>query len=809
MAKATLVKKRARIPSAAPVAEVIEERSLPKVVDKSYVRYSTHAIKHRAIPDARDGLKPVQRRLLYTMDVLGLKPGSKYHKSAKVCGQCSGDYHPHGESVIYPTLVRLAQDWVMRYPLIDGQGNFGTVDGLSPAAMRYTEVRLAEAGAGAIDDVGLDAVEYVPNYTDSLKEPTVMPALLPNLLCNGGSGIAVGVACSFAPHNLREVAAVIREVATNPKATVDRLLELMPGPDFPTGGVLRGQSGVRQYYETGRGTVTLDGVWELEEDAKSKRLVVTELPHGASPDKFAQEVADLVQSKKLEGVTDLKELSHRKGGVKHIKVCLTLAKSADSDLVANVLLKHTCLRTTFSVNHTVIIDGEARENVPLKDLARAYVEHRVEVTTRRSEHELARIRQRLHIIEGLIMACARIKEVVEAIYTSDSPEHARGRLVEGGFVNTEAQAEAVLELSLKRLTRLEAASLENERAKLEKRAGQLEHLLGSKKAMLSAALSALDDLVKRLGDDRRTVVRDEPEAISVHKLVKDEPVTVVVTRDGYIRRAPRGQAGETSPTDWVVDTTALQDVVVFTTGGFAYRKPAHELPEPGKQKRGTHLAQVVALAEGDRVVAVFSFDLLSREKLVLATAGGSIKRVDGNSFDLKQKNRANVATKLKEGDSLAFVFPCRSGADILVVTASGRAIRYPSSNVPVMGRSATGVNALRLSAGDTVAQVVGVPSDSEFDLVCVTSLGFAKKTPSSSYRCYSGRMAVGRLAIEGLKSGRHGVVAGAAALTAGAEFGVVLKSGSSAQFKAGQIRLSDKPVKLPEFPADEEVLAVV
>lgn len=801
-------KTRVKSPLPPPVVETIEERSLPKVVDRSYVRYSTHAIKHRAIPDARDGLKPVQRRLLFTMDVLGLKPGGKHHKSAKVCGQCSGDYHPHGESVIYPTLVRLAQDWVMRYPLIDGQGNFGTVDGLSPAAMRYTEVRLAEAGFAAIDDVSEDAVDYLPNYTESLKEPTVMPSLLPNLLCNGGAGIAVGVACSFAPHNLREVAAVIREVATNSRVTVERIMELMPGPDFPTGGVLRGQTGVRQYYETGRGTVTLDGAWQIDEDSKSRRLTVVELPHGASPDKFAQEVAALVQAKKLEGVTDLKELSHRKDGIKHIKVCLTLAKSADTDLVVNTLLKHTCLRKTFSANHTVIIDGEAKEGVSIAELARAYINHRTEVTTRRCDHELSRIKRRLHIIEGLVLACSRIKEVVETVYTSDNPEHARTRLVEAGYVATHEQAEAVLELSLRRLTKLEASALESEASKLSKRATQLEHLLGSKKAMLNAVLAELDTLVKRLGDDRRTAIGPEPETLSVSKLVRDEPVTVVLTRDGYVRRVPRGQSVDAQPSDWVLDTTSLQDVVVFTSSGFAYRKPAHELPEPGKSKRGSHLAQVVNLTDADKPVAIFTADTLSKEKMILATTGGSIKRVDGTSFDLKQKNRPSIATKLREGDTLAFVFPCRASTDIMVVTSLGRAIRYPVSNVPVMGRAATGVTAMKLSVGDCVAQVAGVDADAEFDLVCVTAQGFAKKTPSSLYRCYSGRVAVGRIAIDGLKADRQGLVVGAAPVPAGGSFAVLLKSGECRSYKASQVRASDKPARLPEFPPDDVATSV-
>ncbi|MBS1722302.1 MAG: hypothetical protein JSS66_04760 [Armatimonadetes bacterium] len=783
----------------------VEDCSLPRVLDKAYVKYSTHAILQRAIPDARDGLKPAQRRLLYAMDRLGLSDGDKYVKCAKVCGYTSGDFHPHGESVLYPTLVRLVQDWLLRYPLVSGQGNFGTVDGLDAAAMRYTEARLSVYGAAVVDDVDGDAVNFQPNYTDSDKEPVVMPGLFPNLLCNGGSGIAVGVACNFAPHNLREVAAVIRECAVNPNPTVERLLELMPGPDFPTGGTLRGQSAVKQYYSTGKGTVVLDGKWEVSKDAKGvQSITVTQLPYGSSPDRLAQQVADLVQNKRLEGVTDLKELSHRdKTGQKHICVVFILAKEADSDRVIKVLLRHTCLRSTFSVNHTAIVDGRAGEGVSLVDLARSYYAHRREVLKRRSEQELIKLTQRIHVLEGLVGVCGRIREVVEVILACDSPASARAQLVSDGYVKTDEQAAAVLEISLKRLTRMEIDQLMAQKTEAEKKANKLTKLLGSEKAMREAVLQQLDDFADKYGDDRRTALGPEPEAVGTQDLIQDENVTVFVSREGFVWRSPAG-AGTTGMLS--ADTRLLGRVVFVTNKGMAYCRFGHDIPEPGKGK-GTHIGQLLGCRPDETVLSVYDVDEVRSAKCLLATRGGLIKKMPGSLMETKK--RAGIPLlKLGESDSLLCADKCPDAADVFVATANGKGVRYPASSVPVQGRGSAGVTAMRLAAGDAVAQVVLLEKDFDGYALFVTSLGYVKKTSATKFRCYSGRMALGMNTIDNIKKDRTGVVVGMVVLPKNGSFAVHTREGGVMVIGATEVRDSERPVRTATLDKGDELVAV-
>lgn len=780
----------------------IEEKSLPRVLDNSYVRYSTHAILQRAIPNSKDGLKPAQRRLLYSMFRLGLNDNSKYCKCAKICGQCSGDLHPHGESVIYPTLTRLVQDWVLRYPLIHGQGNFGTVDGLDPAAMRYTEARLSAYGIAVVDDVDNDAVDFQPNYTETDFEPIILPGLFPNLLCNGGSGIAVGIACNFAPHNLTEVAAVIRECVVNKNITVDRIIELMPGPDFPTGGVIRGQSTIKNYYTTGKGTVIIDGVWDVETDAKGfKTIIVKELPYGSSPDKLAQQVAELVQNKKIDGVIDLKELSHRKDGIKVIKVVMVLAKNADEQLVIRTLLRNTCLRNTFSVNQTAIVNGRASENVSIVDLALSYYNHRVTILERRSRAELDKLNKRIHILEGLVNICSRIREVVDLILDSDSPAEAKDRLIERKYVASDEQANAVLEISLKRLTKLEVNHLIEQKTQAEQRATKLSKLLSSKSAIRDAVLKQLDDFVEKHGDARRTVIGDDAELVSAQDFIKKEDITVSVNLDGYVRRNTTGEPGS-----HYIHTNTLGTVLFITDTGTAYCKSGHEIPDGAKGK-GTHIAQLIGCKPDERVIAICDLDSATRKTYVLVTRDGQVKRIKGS--DLASKKRTGISVmKINDGSHLINAMPCVDNGDIFVSTERGKGICYPLSSIPIQGRNSSGVRAMKLSPSDKIAQSIIVEKDFNDYVVFITSLGYVQKVPISKFKCYSGRMAVGKNTIDGIKFDRTGLVIGAIKMTNEVSLVCNTKEGLVISLDPLNIRESIKPILKVAPEKGDELITV-
>lgn len=776
----------------------IEEQSLPKVLDNSYVRYSTHAILQRAIPNSKDGLKPAQRRLLYSMYRLGLDDGTKYCKCAKICGQTSGDLHPHGESVIYPTLTRLVQDWVLRYPLIHGQGNFGTVDGLDAAAMRYTEARLSPYGVAVVDDVNTDAVDFQPNYTETDFEPLILPGLFPNLLCNGGSGIAVSIACNFAPHNLKEVASVIRECVTNKDVTVDRLIELMPGPDFPTGGIIRGQNSIRQYYTTGKGTITIDGFWETGVDSKgNKTITVNELPYGSSPDKLAQQVAELVQNKKLDGVVDLKELSHRKNGVKVIKVVLTLSKTADEQLVIRTLLRNTCLRNTFSVNQTAIVNGRASENVSIVDLALSYYNHRVLILKRRSEAELDKLTKRIHIIEGLVNICSKIREVVDLILDSESPSDAKERLIARNYVKSDEQATAVLEISLKKLTKLEINQLLEQKDQAEKRASKLEKLLISKSAMRDAVLKQLDDFVDKHGDERRTQIGDDAESVSPQDFIKKEDIVVSVNIDGYVRRNGNADIGSQ-----YVETNTLNTIVFITDTGTAYCKPGHDIPCSGKGK-GTHIAQLIGCRPDENVIGVYDLEYAMGKTFVLITKDGQTKRINGAEFSSKKRTGITIM-KINNGSRLVGVMPCVDNGDLLVATEMGKGVCYPLSSVPIQGRNSNGVRAIKLSVGDKIAQAAVISQDFSGHIMFVASLGYVQKLPISKFKCYSGRQAIGKNTIDNVKFDRTGLVISAIPLSEGTPLVCHTKEGLSVVLNPSEIRESIKPLlKVPLEKGDE------
>lgn len=733
---------------------------------------------------------------------LGLDDGNKYCKCAKVCGQTSGDLHPHGESVIYPTLTRLVQDWVLRYPLIHGQGNFGTVDGLDAAAMRYTEARLSPYGIAVVDDVSTDAVDFQPNYTETDFEPLILPGLFPNLLCNGGSGIAVSIACNFAPHNLREVASVIRECVTNKDVTIDRIVELMPGPDFPTGGIIRGQNTTRQYYSTGRGTITIDGIWEVGVDSKgNKTITVNELPYGSSPDKLAQQVADLVQNKKLDGVIDLKELSHRKDGAKVIKIVLTLSKTADEQLVTRTLLRNTCLRNTFSVNQTAIVNGRASENVSIIDLAFSYYNHRVSILKRRSEAELEKLTKRIHILEGLVNICSKIREVVELILESESPSDAKERLIKRKYVHSDEQASAVLEISLKKLTKLEVNQLLEQKDQAEKRASKLEKLLSSKTAMRDAVLKQLDDFVEKFGDERRTQIGEDAETVSAQDFIKKEDIVVSINLDGYVRRNGVAEPGARS-----VDTNTLNTIVFITDTGTAYCKQGHDIPYSGKGK-GTHVAQLIGCRPDESVIGLYELESAVKRNFILVTKDGHVKRIKGADFESKKRTGINIM-KINDGSRLINAMPCTDNGDLLVATEMGKGVCYPLSSVPLQGRNSNGVRAIKLGFNDKIAQGVVIPKDFDGHIMFVASLGYVQKIPVSKFRCYSGRQAVGKNTIDNVKFDRTGLVVAAVPITDNNALICNTKEGLSVAINPSEIRETIKPLLKAQPEKGDELIAV-
>ncbi len=779
----------------------IQEQSLSFVLDESYVKYSTHAILQRAIPNSKDGLKPAQRRLLYSMFRLGLDDNSKYSKCAKICGQTSGDLHPHGESVIYPTLVRLVQDWVLRYPLIHGQGNFGTVDGLDAAAMRYTEARLSPYGIAIVDDVDNDSVDFKPNYTETDFEPVIMPGLFPNLLCNGGSGIAVSIACNFAPHNLREVASVIRECVINKNITPERILELMPGPDFPTGGVIRGQDTILQYYASGKGTIVIDGVWDTHVDSNGYKIItVKELPYGSSPDKLAQQVSELVQNKKIDGVIDLKELSHRKDGVKIIKIAITLSKSADEQLVVRTLLRNTCLRNTFSVNQTAIVDGKATENVSIVELANSYYNHRACVLKKRSEAELIKLNKRNHILEGLVNICSKVREVVNLILDSESPDDAKNKLISSKYVSSEEQASAVLEISLKKLTKLEVNQLIEQKETVEKRIEKLEKLLSSKTAIRDAVLKQLDDFAQKYGDERRTIIGTNAEVVSAKDFIKQEDITISVTSDGYIRKNAPQESGSL-----YLQTNTFSTIVFITDVGTAYCRNGHEIPDNIKGK-GVHIAQIIGCKPAENVIGMYDLTVMGHNKFILMTKDGHTKRIKGSELYSKKRTGISIV-KLNENSKLINVIQSRDDGEIFVTTELGKGVCYPVSSIPVQGKTSSGVRAIKLSASDKIAQAIVFDKEFNGNVLCVTSLGYVQKLPIGKFKCYSGRQAVGKNTIDNIKVDRTGLVIGVAILD-NTPLTCQTKEGLTMAINTSEIRESTKPTLKVAPEKGDELLAL-
>jgi DNA gyrase subunit A len=709
----------------------------------SFMQYAMSVIVARALPDVRDGLKPAQRRILYAMHELHLAPGAEYRKCAKIAGDTSGNYHPHGQEVIYPTLARLAQEWNMRYPLIDGQGNFGSVDGDPPAAMRYTEARFSPLGAEMLVDIEKETVDFVDNFDQTRREPTVLPGRFPNLLCNGAAGIAVGMATTMPPHNLSEVVDACALFIDNPKVTLEELMTVLPGPDFPTGGILLGRERIIEAFRTGRGSIVMQGRASIEplEGGKSS-IIVTELPFQVNKAQFVEQIAEHARAKRLTGVADLRDESDRTG----MRVILELKREGDPHVVLNYLHKHTRLRTSMGVNAVALVDGVPR-TLGVLDLVKHFVNHRRDIIRRRSQYELDRARERAHVLEGYRIALKNLDEVIEIIKKSPNPPAARERLC-ARFKLTERQAQAILELMLQRLTSLEQKKIEEEYREVIKTIAYLEDLLASPKKIDGVVKQELAELKAKHGDARRSRIKEEEaEDIRLEDLIAEEDMIITVTRDGYIKRLPvdtyrtQGRGGKgvialTAKEEDMVEHLFIASthhyVLFFTNKGKVYRLRAHEIPAASRQARGTAIINLIQIEPGEVITATRSLKDFSADcHLFMATRKGVVKKTPAQAFDTRVKGGL-IAITLERGDELHWVALTDGQREIMLATQKGMAIRFPEKQVRPMGRQAHGVKGIRLRKGDRVVGMAVVREDD--DLLVTTEKGFGKRTALAEYR---------------------------------------------------------------------------
>lgn len=712
---------------------------------RSYLLYSMSVIVGRALPDVRDGLKPIHRRILYAMNELGLTSDKPHRKSATIVGEVMGKYHPHGDAAIYETLVRMAQDFSHRYPLIDGHGNFGSIDGDPPAAMRYTEARMARITSKLLADIDKDTVDFVPNFDESLKEPTVLPARFPNLLVNGSSGIAVGMATNIPPHNLGEVIDAVVMLIDNPDASVKELMTVIKGPDFPTGALIMGRDGIRDAYSTGRGSITIRARARIETSSSGKtRILVTEIPFQVNKARLIESIAELVRDKKIDGITDLRDESDREG----MRIVIELRREANPNVVLNQLYKHTQMESTFGVIMLVLVDGQPRV-LNLKETLHYYIEHQREVVTRRTKFELAKAEERAHILEGLKIALDNLDAIITLIRESRTPEIAKEGLMKT-FMLSDKQAQAILDMRLQRLTGLERQKIEDEYIDIIKLIAKLKGILADEKKVLEVIKEELLALKAEYADPRRTEIAAAAGKLDVEDLIAEEDIVVTLTHQGYIKRLPlttyrsqrrggRGVTGMSTKEEDFVEhlfvTTTHEYILFFTNKGKVYSVKAYEVPEASRQARGTAVVNLIALSPGESIRAVIPIrDFADDKYLVMATSHGVIKKTALSMYDNVRRSGV-IAIDLSEGDDLVSVKLTSGDQELIIVTAQGQSIRFRENEVRPLGRVARGVKAISLSKGDAVVGMDVVRQGC--DLLVVTANGFGKRTPLAEYRLQS------------------------------------------------------------------------
>jgi DNA gyrase subunit A len=771
------------------------ERVLPRLIEEemrdSFLDYSMSVIVQRALPDVRDGLKPVHRRILYAMHEAGLTAGRPYKKSATVVGDVLGKYHPHGDTAVYEAMVRMVQEFAMRYPLVDGQGNFGSIDGDNAAAYRYTEARLAAIAMDLLADIEKSTVAFAPNFDDRLQEPTVLPARFPNLLVNGTSGIAVGMATNIPPHNLREVADAVGHLLAHPDASIDDLMRYVPGPDFPTGAYILGSEGIRDAYHTGRGRIVMRAAVQKETRRGGReQLVVTALPYAVSKAKVIEQIAQVARTK-LDEISDLRDESDRDG----MRIVIELKRGAKTKPILSLLYKQTYLQATFGTIMLALDHGVPRE-LTLKQMLERFRDHRLDVIRRRSQHELEKARAEAHIAQGLLIALEYIDEVIAIIRASADQEEA-ARALCNSFDLSEEQAKAILAMRLGRLTALETADLKKQLTELRKQISELEAILASETRQLQVLREELEEVVGRYADERRTTIIDDADAFEVEDLVAEEQVVITLSHQAYIKKVPislyrrrvssgRALAGmdrhEEDFLEHVFVASTSDTLVFFTQQGQAHALAVADVPEAGASSRGRALAQLITLERGDRVAALVPVAEFTAERsLLFLTAGGTVKRT---TLDQYANIRAGgiAAIRIQQGDRLLDVQISEGVNDIVLVTLQGRAIRFGESDVPMMGRVAQGVKGMQLRAGDGVVGMVVVRR--EATLCCVTENGYAKRTPVSDYPPQK-RGGLGTITLD--VGARTGPLVAAKELLDDDELMVIMASGAAIRLRGSEV----------------------
>jgi len=772
----------------------IKNVELESEMQESYLSYAMSVIIGRALPDIRDGLKPVHRRILYAMHDMGMRHTSQFKKCARIVGEVLGKYHPHGDTAVYESLVRMAQDFSMRYPLIDGHGNFGSVDGDSPAAMRYTEARLAEVAEELLIDLDKETIEFVDNFDNSLKEPSILPAKIPNLLVNGSSGIAVGMATNIPPHNLGEVIDGTIYFIDHPDCTVKELMKRIKGPDFPTGGTIMGIEGIKEAYQTGRGRVTVRGRVHLEQPPKGKsQIIISELPYEVKKSNLIEHIAELVRNKKIEGISDLRDESDKSG----MRVVLDLKREVIPQVMVNLLYKNTQLESTFGIIMLSLVEGIPK-TLDLKSIINEYVKHRFNVVVKRSKYELKIAEDRLHIVKGLLIALDNLDAVINTIRSSKDVPTAKERLMKK-FKLTAVQAQAILDMRLQRLTGLERDKVKQEHKELEEKIKKLKKLLGSNELIYGVIKDELQAIKKKYADERRTEITASTSDIDIEDLIAEEENVISITHSGYIKRIPlttyrkqkrggKGVTGLSLKEDDFVEHLFISSthhyMMFFSNLGKVYRLKVHELPEGSRTSKGKAIVNLLPFRTGERVAAIIATKEYSEnEYLIMATKKGMVKKTLLKEYDSSRKDGI-AAISLQQGDELISVEKSNGNDEVVMVSKNGQAIRFSEKDCRFMGRTAQGVKGMRLGKADQVLTMM-VAKEIDGDLFILTENGFAKRTPLSEYK----RQRRGGVGVKTVKiTEKKGKVAGAGILRDEHDIIIITTNGILIRIPAKSVR---------------------
>ena len=796
----------------------VSETDFAREMRTSFLEYSMSVIVARALPDVRDGLKPVHRRILYAMNESGITPNKPHVKSARPVGDCMGKYHPHGDAAIYDTLVRLAQDFSMRVPLIDGHGNFGSIDGDSAAAMRYTEARLNKPAMELLADLEKETVDWQPNYDESMQEPKVLPARFPNLLVNGSAGIAVGMATNIPPHNLAEAIDATIAIMENPDISLDELLQIIPGPDFPTGATIMGRSGIREAYETGRGSITIRAKAHVEKSTSGRnRIVVTEIPYQVNKAKLIEKIADLVKQKTVTEISGLNDESDRKG----MRIVIDLKRGEEPQVVLNKLYKHTQLQTGFGINNLALVNGVPHV-LGLKDMLYNYIDHQIDVIQRRTRYELRKAEERAHILEGLVIALDNIDEVISIIRSSRDDAEARSKLIER-FGLSEVQANHILEMRLRRLTGLEREKIGTELAELREKIAYYKRVLDDENLVKEIIRDEMLEIKRRYADKRRTEIADEARDLDIEDLIADEDMVVTITRSGYIKRLPvatyrqqkrggKGMSGvklkENDFVEQLFIASTHDYMLFFTNKGKVYRQKVHQIPLGSRQAKGTPVVNLLPIEDDEKVATVINTrDFPADEYLLFATAHGMVKKT---AFDAYKNVRSNglIAINLRDADELIAVRRVAPGMKVMMVSSAGKAIRFDEAEARPMGRDTTGVHGIRIdvAGGDRVLGMEIAPDDS--DLFVITERGYGKRTKVTEYTEHH-RGGGGMSTIK--MTEKKGMIAAMKIINEKHEMMIVSEEGVVIRVKASDIALLSRAtqgVKVMNVSADDRVVAV-